>query len=299
MLRRLTLPILVILVVLAVIIIRMVAFEVDQKSQALVLQFGEPKRVEHGWDAKDASPGLKFKTPLENVVKFDRRVQMLEIPARQVLASDQEVLVVDVFALYRITNPLLFYQRVTTIAGAETRMTPFMEASLKSVLGTHTSAEIVSGHRAEMMEAIRDQLEAQTKDANLGVQIIDVRIRRADLPTQNANKVFRRMETERQQEAAKIRAEGDERALKLRAEADREVRVTLAKANEEASRIRGEGDAERNEIYAKAYNRDPEFFAFYRSMEAYEKALTDGQTSMVLSPDSEFFRYFQDQQGKR
>lgn len=298
MLKRLTLPILVVLVVAAVIVVKMVAFRVDQREQALVLLFGEPKRVEHGWTAKSSPPGLKFKAPWENVVYFDRRVQMLEIPARQVLASDQEVLVVDVYALYRITNPLLFYQRVTNIPGAEARMKPFMEASLKSVLGTHTSAQIISGKRIAMMKDIQNSLESQIRDANLGVKITDVRIRRADLPTQNANRVFKRMISERQQEADKIRAEGNERALTIRAEADKQKQVILAKATEESSRVRGAGDAERNDIYAKAYLRDPEFFAFYRSMEAYQAALADGNTSMVLSPNSEFFRYFQDQQGK-
>ncbi len=295
--RRLTLPLVILLIFGGVLVARTVAFSVDQREQALVLMFGNAKRVEHAW-ASDDKPGLKFKLPWENVVFFDRRNLMLDTPAKQILASDQEWLVVDVFARYRIADPLLFYQRVTTVRGAELRMTPFLEASVKSVLGSHDSAEIVSGHRVQMMLDIRAQLETQTKNANLGVEIIDVKIRHADLPAENAAKVFLRMETERHQEAAKIRAEGEEAALKLRAEADREVRVILANAKEQSSKIRGAGDAERNEVYAKAYNQDPEFFAFYRSMEAYEKAMANGQTSMVLSPDSEFFRYFGSQAGK-
>ena len=295
--KRLTLPLVILLVFGSVMLARTVAFSVDQREQALVLMFGDAKRVEHAWGSDD-QPGLKFKFPWENVVFFDRRNLMLNAPAKQILASDQEWLIVDVFARYRIADPLLFYQRVTTVRGAELRMTPFLEASVKSVLGSHDSAQIVSGQRLDMMNAIRDQLESQTKGANLGVEIIDVKIRRADLPAENAAKVFLRMETERQQEAAKIRAEGEEAALKLRAEADREVRVILANAKESSSRIRGAGDAERNEVYANAYNADPEFFAFYRSMEAYEKALANGNTAMVLSPDSEFFRYFGSQSGK-
>jgi len=295
--KRLTLPLVILLIFGMVMLIRTVTFTVDQREQALVLRFGQIVEVKHAWGGDD-KPGLKFKYPWDNVVLFDRRNLMLDTPAKQILAADQEWLVVDVFARYRISDPLMFFQRVTTVRGAELRMTPFLEASVKSVLGGSNSAEIVSGHRVEMMEAIRDQLEAQTRGANLGVEIIDVKIRHADLPAENADKVFRRMETERQQEASKIRAEGEERALKLRAEADREVRVILANAKEESSRIRGAGDAERNEIYAVAYNADPEFFAFYRSMEAYEKALANGKTSMVLSPNSEFFRYFGNQQGK-
>jgi membrane protease subunit HflC len=295
--KRLTLPLVILVIFGGIMLIRTVAFTVDQREQALVLLFGDAKRVEHAWGADD-KPGLKFKLPWENVVKFDRRNLMLDAPAKQILASDQEWLMVDVFARYRIADPLLFYQRVTTVRGAELRMTPFLEASVKSVLGSHDSTEIVSGHRVQMMQDIRDQLEAQTKGANLGVEIIDVKIRHADLPKENTNKVFIRMISERHQEAAKIRAEGEEAALKLRAEADREVRVILANAKEQSSRVRGTGDAERNEIYAKAYNQDPEFFAFYRSMEAYERALANGNTSMVLSPDSEFFRYFGSQNGK-
>ncbi len=295
--RRFTLPIVIFIIFIGSLLANTVAFSVDQRQQALVLRFGKIVDVKHAWGS-DEQPGLKFKMPWDNVVFFDRRNLMLDAPAKQILASDQEWLVVDVFARYRIADPLLFYQRVTTTRGAEMRMTPFLEASVKSVLGSQNSTEIVSGHRAELMNSIRDQLESQTKDANLGVEIIDVKIRRADLPAENADKVFLRMITERQQESAKIRAEGEEQALELRAKADREVRVILANAKEQSSKIRGAGDAERNEIYAKAYSQDPEFFAFYRSMEAYEKALANGQTSMVLSPDSEFFRYFGSLKGK-
>lgn len=294
--KRFTLPLVILLVFGSILLIQTVAFTVDQREQALVLRFGKIVEVKHGWESGE-QPGLKFKLPIDNVIFFDRRNLMLDAPAKQILALDQEWLVVDVFARYRIADPLLFYQRVTTVRGAELRMTPFLEASVKNVLGSHESAEIISGHRSEMMEAIRDQLESQTKDANLGVEIIDVKIRHADLPAENAAKVFLRMETERQQEAARIRAEGEEAALKLRAQADREVRVVLANAKQESSKIRGAGDAQRNQIYAQAYNQDSEFFAFYRSMEAYEKALANDKTSMILSTDSEFYRFFGNQKG--
>ncbi|VAV88362.1 HflC protein, partial [hydrothermal vent metagenome] len=227
--RRLTLPLVILLIFGISMLIKTVAFSVDQREQALVLRFGKIVDVKHAWGGDD-QPGLKFKMPWDNVVFFDRRNLMLDAPAKQILASDQEWLVVDVFARYRISDPLLFYQRVTTVRGAKLRMTPFLEASVKSVLGSQNSTEIVSGHRADLMKAIRDQLESQTKGANLGVEIIDVKIRRADLPSENAENVFSRMVTERAQESARIRAEGEEQALKLRAEADREVRVILANA---------------------------------------------------------------------
>ncbi len=295
--KRFTLPLVILVIFGSIMLFKATAFSVDQREQALVLRFGKIVGVKHTWSGVD-KPGLKFKMPWDNVVFFDRRNLMLNAPVQEVLASDQEWLMVDVFARYRIADPLLFYQRVKTISLAESRINSFLEAAVKSVLGQHKSAEIISGHRVEMMQAILERLEAETKAANLGVSIIDVKIRHADLPKKNASKVFLRMETERHQEASKIRAEGEEQALRLRAEADREVRVILANAKEESSRIRGQGDAQRNEIYAKAYSQDPEFFAFYRSMEAYDKALTNGETSMVLSPDSEFFRYFGSQKGK-
>ncbi len=270
-------------------------FTVDQREQVLILRFGEPVGVVNPWNA-DEDPGLHMKTfPWEDVVKFDRRNLMLDIPPQEITASDQERLIVDAFARFRISDPLQFYKAVKDVRGATTRLAPFMEASLRRVLGGVVSNDIVSGHRAELMIAIRDAVNAQATESNLGVEIIDVKIRRADLPEQNAEKVYSRMQSERQQAAAQIRAEGEERARTVRAEAARTVRVTIAKAREKASILRGAGDARRNDIYAAAYSKDPEFFAFYRSMEAYEKALLDGKTSLVLSPDSDFFSYFSEQ----
>ena len=267
-------------------------YSVDQREQALILRFGEPVRTVNAWGTKE-DPGLHMKKyPWDRVVKFDRRNLMLDIPPQEVLASDQERLIVDAFARFRISDPLQFFKAVTDQRIAKNRLAPFMEASLRRVLGGVKSNDIVSGHRAELMIAIRDAVNAQASESKLGVEIIDVKIRRADLPKQNAEKVYARMQSERQQAASKIRAQGEEKARTVRAEAARTVRVILAKAKEQSSRIRGEGDAKRNDIYASAYNRDPEFFAFYRSMEAYEKALKDGKTSLVLSPDSDFFSYF-------
>ena len=284
--------------ILGAIFVSTMLYTVDQREQALVLRFGEPVGAVNAWGTPE-DPGLHIKKfPWDNVVKFDRRNLMLDIPPQEVLASDQERLIVDAFARFRISDPLQFYKAVTDQRIAKTRLAPFMEASLRRVLGGVKSNDIVSGHRAELMVAIRDAVNAQANESKLGVEIIDVKIRRADLPQQNAEKVYARMQSERQQAAAKIRAEGEEKARTVRAEADRTVRVTLAKAREQSSRIKGEGDAKRNDIYAAAYGKDPEFFAFYRSMEAYEKALKAGKTSMVLSPDSDFFSYFGSQKKK-
>ncbi len=292
---RLLTILLILIAILGTIFTSTMLFTVDQTEQALILRFGEPVGVVNPWDAEE-DPGLHMKTfPWEDVVKFDRRNLMLDIPPQEITAADQERLIVDAFARFRISDPLQFYKAVRDVRGATTRLAPFMEASLRRVLGGVVSNDIVSGHRAELMIAIRDAVNAQAAESNLGVEIIDVKIRRADLPEQNAEKVYSRMQSERQQAAAQIRAEGEERARTVRAEAARTVRVTIAKAREKSSILRGAGDAKRNDIYAAAYSKDPEFFAFYRSMEAYEKSLIDGKTSMVLSPDSDFFGYFDTQ----
>lgn len=296
--NRIFLIIAVIVVGLGVALASTMLFTVDQREQAIVLRFGQPISAVNSWGSPE-DPGLHIKQfPWDNVVKFDRRNLMLDIPPQEVLASDQERLIVDAFARFRISDPLQFYKAVTDQKIAKTRLAPFMEASLRRVLGGVKSSDIVSGHRAELMIAIRDAVNQQTLESNLGVEIVDVKIRRADLPEQNAEKVYSRMQSERQQAASRIRAQGDERARTVRAEAARTVRVTIAKAKEKASLVKGEGDAKRNEVYAAAYSKDPAFFAFYRTMEAYEKTLVDGSTSMVLSPDSEFFRFFGDQQGR-
>lgn len=274
-------------------------FVVNQYSQALVLRFGEPVAVENPWVAEEVNPGLKFKAPfIDNAVIFSRKLLVLDLPDMEVIANDQERLVVDAFARYRITDPLLFYQAVQNVDRAELQLQEYMEASLRRVLGSVESGNIISGQRAELMEQIRTDMNNQATEDSLGVAITDVKIRQADLPQQNAERVYTRMQTEREQRAAEIRAEGEQRSREIRAEADKTRTVILAEAREQAEVIKGEGDAQRNAIYAQAYNRDPEFFAFYRSLQAYEKSIEEG-TQLVLSPQSDFFRYFDNQGGRQ
>jgi len=275
-------------------------FTVNEYSQALVLRFGEPVAVHNAYtEGEEADPGLKVKAPfIEQSIVFSRKLLELDMPEQEVTANDQERLLVDAFTRYRITDPLQFYQAVRDIRGAENQLLNYMEASLRRVLGAQESSAIISGQRAELMETIRADVSAQAAADNLGVEIIDVKIRQADLPPENAERVFARMQTERQQRAAQIRAGGEERSREIRAQADRQVTVLLAQAREQSEIIRGEGDAQRNAIYNQAYTRDPEFFAFYRSLQAYERSIEEG-TQLVLSPNSEFFRYFDNQRGQQ
>jgi membrane protease subunit HflC len=266
-------------------------FVVPQTAQALVLQFGGVQQVINAPTQGRAAPGLYLKAPfIQNVVMYDRRNLRVDLEQSTIIASDQEQLVVDAFARWQILDPLKFNQYVTTEANAATRLQTVMTGALRRVLGAASSNDIISGRRAQLMQQIREQMNREA--ALWGISIIDVRIRQADLPEQTAERVFERMRTERQQVAARLRAEGDEAAAKIRAEADRTATVTLATAREESEKIRGEGDAKRAAIFSQAYNRDPEFAAFYRSMQAYEKALPKG-TPMVVPPEGEFFRYMQ------
>ena len=259
-------------------------FTVHQTEQALVLQFGKPVKVE-------AEPGLHFKVPfIQNVTYFDRRVLDLDNPAEEVIASDQKRLVVDAFARYRIIDPLKFFQAVRTEAVARTRLSVQLNAAMREVIGGVTLSEVVSGERAALMGRIRDLVNAEAKQ--FGVDVIDVRIKRGDLPEANSQAVFRRMQTEREREAKEFRAQGERRAVEIRAGADRTRVETVAEAEKQADIIRGEGDGEAVRVFAGAFGRDPEFYAFYRSMEAYRNALGSDDTTMVLSPDSEFFRFF-------
>jgi membrane protease subunit HflC len=213
-----------------------------------------------------------------------------------VIASDKKRLVVDAFARYRIDNALKFYQSVTNEVGANARIGATLEASLRRVLGAASFKDVVSDKREDLMRIILSQVNTKAKD--FGVEIIDVRIKRVDLPEANMQAIYKRMQTERQKEAAEYRAQGERDARGIRADADREVTVIKAKATGESERVRGQGDAQRNRIYAEAYNKDPDFFAFYRSMQAYEAALQAGDTRLLLSPDSQFFQYFNDANGK-
>ncbi len=265
-------------------------FTVYQTQQALVVRLGQPVRVV-------SEPGLSFKMPLiDNVIMIDKRILDLENPAQEVIASDQKRLVVDAFARYRIENPLRFYQTVNTIQGANSQLSILLNSALRRVLGEATLTNVVRDERAQMMSRVREQLDREAQV--YGINVIDVRIRRADLPEQNSQAVYQRMQTERQREAAEFRAQGSQRSQEIRSRADRDVTVLLAEATSKAEQIRGEGDGERNRIFAEAFGKDPDFFAFYRSMQAYEAGLISGDTRMVLRPDSEFFRFFGDQSGK-
>jgi membrane protease subunit HflC len=265
-------------------------FTVYQTDQVIVVRLGQPIRVV-------TDPGLNFKFPmLDRVISVEKRIVDLENPAQEVIASDQKRLVVDAFARYRINDPLKFYQTIGAIEGANARLSTLLNSALRRVLGEASTIDIVRDKRAQLMSLVRTQLETEAQ--SFGIAIIDVRIRRADLPEQNRQAVYQRMQTERQREAAEFRAEGSQRSQEIRARADRDVTVLTAEAQSKGEQTRGEGDAERNRIYAEAYGRDPDFFTFYRSMQAYESGLRSSDTRMVLKPDSDFFRYFGDPLGK-
>lgn len=265
-------------------------FFVHQTQQALVLRFGEPRRI-------ILEPGLQYKAPLiDTVVLIDKRILDLDSPPQEVIASDQKRLVVDAFARYRIIDPLKFYQSVATVEGANSRLSPVMNASLRRVLGESTFIEVVRDDRADLMSRIKDGMNAEAK-GNFGIEVVDVRLRRADLPDANSQAVYQRMQTERQREAAEIRAQGNQASQAIRAKADRDVTVIIAEATSKGEQLRGEGDGLRNKIFADAYGQDADFFAFYRSMQAYEQGLTKEGTRMLLTPDSDFFRYFQNPSG--
>jgi modulator of FtsH protease HflC len=260
-------------------------FIVDQVEQALVLQFGQPRRVIR-------TPGLWVKRPfLEDVKRYDNRLLDFEPPPEEVIVSDQKRLVVDTYTRYRITDPLLFYQTVNTEAGVRARLSAMVNGSLRRVLGNVTLSALLSHDRSAIMGQIRDEVSEQGK--SFGIEVVDVRIRRADLPEENSQAIFSRMVSERQQQAAQYRGEGAEAAQTVRANADRERTVIVAEAQRSAQKVRGDGDAESIRVYAAAFGQDKEFFAFYRSMQAYRDALSGRSTSFVLTPGSGFFRFFE------
>jgi len=281
-------PVTGIVALILLLIVAMVAysslFTVQQTEQALVVRFGKPVDIA-------TEPGLHFKAPfIDTVIPIDKRILDLENPSQEVIASDQKRLVVDAFARYRIKNPLRFYQSVGTIQAANLQLTTLLNASLRRVLGEVTFIKVVRDEREALMGRIRDQLDKEAD--GYGIQVVDVRIRRADLPEQNSQAVYQRMQTERQREAAEFRAQGGQKAQEIRSNADREAVVIVAEANSKAEQTRGEGDAERNRLFAEAYGKDPDFFAFYRSMSAYENGLKGTDTRFLLKPDSDFFRFF-------
>src|SRR4051812_46341594 len=265
-------------------------FTVTQTEQALVVRLGEPVKVV-------TEPGLNFKAPfIDTVISIDKRILDLENPSQEVIASDQKRLVVDAFARYRIKNALRFYQSVGSIQAANIQLTTLLNASLRRVLGEVTFIQVVRDEREALMARIREQLDKEAD--GYGIQVVDVRIRRADLPEQNSQAVYQRMQTERQREAAEFRAQGGQKAQEIRSSADREATVIVAEANSTAEQTRGAGDAERNRLFAEAYGKDPDFFAFYRSMSAYETGLRSNDTRFLLRPDSDFFKFFSNSSGK-
>ncbi len=259
-------------------------FVVQEVKQAIVLQFGDPKKI-------ITKPGLNFKIPfIQNVVYIDRRVLYLDNPSEEVIAADQKRLIVDAFTRFRIVDPLKFYISVGNENVARSRLATIINSRIRSVLGTQQLATLLSVDRAKHMATI--QQNVNTEAQNFGITIIDVRIKRADLPQANSEAIYKRMQTEREREAKEFRAEGAEMAAKITSTADKEVTVILANANKQSEIMKGEGDGQRNRIFANAFGRDPKFFGFYRAMQSYEKALIGGDTSLILSPDSDFFKFF-------
>ncbi len=289
-----------IILLIAVIVGYSTFFTVYQTRQALVVRLGQVVRVV-------TEPGLNVKVPfIDAVIYIDKRILAVESPAQEVIASSKdnsvagageagERMVVDAFARYRITDPLKFYQTVGP-DGASSQLSILLNSALRRVLGAATLSDAVRNRRGELMVQMRDQLDRDAQP--FGVHIVDVRIRRVDLPEQNSQAVYQRMQTERQREAAEFRAQGSQKSQEIRAKADRDVTVLIAEANQQSETLRGQGDAERNAIFAEAYTRDPDFFGFYRSMQAYDRSMQKGDTNFVLRPDSDFFRYFGDPMGK-
>jgi modulator of FtsH protease HflC len=289
-----------VVLILAAIVGYSTLFTVYQTKQALVVRLGQPVRV-------ITQPGLNVKIPfIDSVIYIDKRILAIESPAQEVIAASQdnsvpgagqagERLVVDAFARYRIVDPLKFYQTVGP-DGASSQLSILLNSALRRVLGGATLTDVVRNRREELMAQMRDQLDHDAQP--FGIHVVDVRIRRADLPEQNSQAVYQRMQTERQREAAEFRAQGSQKSQEIRAKADKDVTVIVADATAQGEKIRGEGDAERNKIFAAAYGQDPDFFSFYRTMQAYDRSMQKGDTRLVLRPDTDFFRYFGDPSGK-
>ncbi len=259
-------------------------FSVQETQQALVLQFGEPKRTIQ-------KPGLNYKIPvIQDLVYIDKRILNLDAPPEEIIASDQKRIIVDAFARFKIIDPLKFYITVGNENGARSRLSTIINGRIRGVLGKEELATLVSKERGRLMSQITKDVNNEAKQ--FGIEVIDVRIKRADLPKANSDAIYKRMQTERQREAKEFRAQGAEVAQTIKSKADKEVTIILAEANKKGQILKGEGDGQRNKIFANAFGRDPKFFAFYRSMQAYEKSLIGKDTSLILSPDSEFFKFF-------
>ena len=278
--QKILLPIVILIGALAFFSI----FIVKEVNQAIVLQFGDPKKI-------ITKAGLNFKLPfIQNVVFLDKRILNLDNEPQEVIAADQKRLIVDAIARFKIVDPLKFYISVGNERVARSRLSTIINSRIRGVLGTQELATLLSTDRTKQMSIIQNDVNTEAK--NFGIEIVDVRIKRADLPPANSEAIYKRMQTEREREAKEFRAQGAEIAQKIRSTADKDVTVILAEANKKSEIMKGEGDGERNKIFANAFGRDPQFFAFYRAMQAYEKALIGGETSLVLSPDSEFFKFF-------
>ena len=259
-------------------------FTVFEIKNAIVLQFGDPKRV-------IMEPGLNFKVPfVQNVVFIDNRILDIDAPPAEVIASDQKRLIVDAYVKFKIIDVLDFYKTLGNENVARSRISAIVNSRIRSVLGERPLAAVLSEDRANLMKEITALVETEVND--FGISIVDVRIKRADLPEANSEAIFRRMQTEREREAKEFRAQGAEIAQRIRSTADKDVTIIKSQAEKKSNIIRGEGDGEANRVFAEAFDTDPEFFAFYRSMQAYGKAFNAGETSMILSPDSEFFKFF-------
>ena len=259
-------------------------FTVKEINQAIVLQFGDPKKI-------ITTAGLQFKIPfIQNVVFLDRRILSLDPPPAEVIASDQKRLIVDAYARFKIIDPLKFYISVGDERVARSRLATIINSRIRSVLGKQSLATLLSEERSAQMAIIQEGVDAEAK--KFGITIIDVRIKRADLPQANSEAIYKRMQTEREREAKEFRARGAEMAVTITSTADRKVTVILANAEKQSEIMKGEGDGIRNKIFADAFGQDPEFFSFYRAMQAYETALIGGDTTLILSPDSDFFKFF-------
>jgi len=279
-LKKIFIPIIIVLGIVAYLSI----FVVKEVNQAIVLQFGDPKKI-------ISQPGLNFKIPvIQNVVFLDKRILNLDTPPEEVIASDQKRLIVDAYARFKIVDPLKFYISVGNERVARSRLSTIINSRIRSVLGKQRLAVLLSEDRIKQMSLIQEGVNTEAE--NFGIIIVDVRIKRADLPQANSEAIFQRMKTERQREAKEFRARGAEMAVTITSTADKEVAVILANANKKSEIMKGEGDGTRNKIFAQAFGKDPTFFSFYRAMQAYEKALIGGDTSLILSPDSDFFKFF-------
>ena len=271
-------------IVLIVVVVFQSLFIVQEISHAIVLQFGDPKKI-------ITKAGLNFKLPfIQNVVFLDKRILNLDNAPEEVIAADQKRLIVDAIARFKIIDPLKFYISVGNERVARSRLSTIINSRIRGVLGTQELATLLSTDRTKQMAIIQNDVNTEAK--NFGIEIVDVRIKRADLPPANSEAIYKRMQTEREREAKEFRAQGAEIAQKIRSTADKDVTVLLAEANKKSEIMKGEGDGLRNKIFADAFGKDPQFFGFYRAMQAYEKALIGGETSLVLSPDSEFFKFF-------